>query len=174
MRCLASPLNEPLIHEAVRNFMANRRGRELRRPRRAAMFRARAASLWKQKGTGRARIAQLALAALERRRQCARTAATRLVIQLAEEDAQGRDVLGDFRALREGNVVMVDDGRWRSLRRKSLLLRLGNWDSTGKTLDRRFAEEQEPDACVAQCADAKVVNSYGVNIYDLVNHQKWC
>src|ERR671936_1664397 len=52
------PLNEPLIHEAVRSFLANRRaGTSATKTRGDVSGSGR--KLWKQKGTGRARIASL-------------------------------------------------------------------------------------------------------------------
>src|SRR5947208_5769093 len=51
-------LNEPLIHEAVRSFLANRRaGTSATKTRGDVSGSGR--KLWKQKGTGRARIASL-------------------------------------------------------------------------------------------------------------------
>src|SRR6478672_11163618 len=53
-----APLNEPLIHAAVRNFMANaRQGTSATKTRGDVSGAGR--KLWKQKGTGRARIASL-------------------------------------------------------------------------------------------------------------------
>src|SRR5438270_8387615 len=52
------PLNEPLIHEAVRSFLANgRQGTSATKTRGDVSGAGR--KLWKQKGTGRARIASL-------------------------------------------------------------------------------------------------------------------
>src|SRR5215471_3688786 len=52
------PLNEPLIHEAVRSYQANRRqGTSATKTRGNVSGSGR--KLWKQKGTGRARIASL-------------------------------------------------------------------------------------------------------------------
>ena len=53
-----APLNQPLIHAAVRNFMANaRQGTSATKTRGDVSGSGR--KLWKQKGTGRARIASL-------------------------------------------------------------------------------------------------------------------
>src|SRR6202008_415722 len=53
-----APLNEPLIHAAVRNYMANaRQGTAATKTRGDVSGAGR--KLWKQKGTGRARIASL-------------------------------------------------------------------------------------------------------------------
>src|SRR5678816_3241256 len=53
-----APLNEPLIHAAVRNFMANaRQGTSATKTRGDVSGSGR--KLWKQKGTGRARIASI-------------------------------------------------------------------------------------------------------------------
>src|SRR6266480_4593549 len=52
------PLNEPLVHEAVRSFLANRRsGTSATKTRGDVEGSGR--KLWRQKGTGRARIASL-------------------------------------------------------------------------------------------------------------------
>src|SRR5947209_9175951 len=52
------PFNESLVHAAVRNFMANaRQGTSATKPRGNVSGAGR--KLWKQKGTGRARIASL-------------------------------------------------------------------------------------------------------------------
>src|SRR5712691_8017938 len=51
-------MNEPLIHEAVRSFMANRRSGTSATKTRGDVSGA-GRKLWKQKGTGRARIASL-------------------------------------------------------------------------------------------------------------------
>src|SRR6266581_8374189 len=52
------PLNEPLIHEAVRSFLASRRAGNSATKTRGDVSGA-GRKLWKQKGTGRARIASL-------------------------------------------------------------------------------------------------------------------
>src|ERR687897_3581337 len=53
-----APLNEGLIHAAVRNFMANARGGNSATRTRGDVAGS-GRKLWKQKGTGRARIASL-------------------------------------------------------------------------------------------------------------------
>src|SRR5260221_5736957 len=55
---LGLEMNEPLIHEAVRSFMANRRAGTSATKTRGDVSGA-GRKLWKQKGTGRARIASL-------------------------------------------------------------------------------------------------------------------
>src|SRR5881275_1151001 len=52
------PLNEPLIHEAVRSFLANRRAGTSATKTRGDVEGA-GRKLWRQKGTGRARVASL-------------------------------------------------------------------------------------------------------------------
>jgi hypothetical protein len=71
-------LNESLIHTAVKNYLANKRqGTSATKTRGNVSGSGR--KLWKQKGTGRARIASLRSPLVERRRQRSRTAAARLV-----------------------------------------------------------------------------------------------
>src|SRR5829696_8746611 len=63
-----APLNEGLIHAAVRNFMANsRQGTSATKTRGDVSGAGR--KLWKQKGTGRARIASLRSPLSERVRE---------------------------------------------------------------------------------------------------------
>src|SRR5438046_10133546 len=52
------PLNEPLVHEAVRSFLANRRAGTSATKTRGDVEGA-GRKLWRQQGTGRARIASL-------------------------------------------------------------------------------------------------------------------
>src|SRR5438552_19028794 len=54
------PLNKPLIHEAVRSFLANRRAGTSATKTRGDVEGA-GRKLWRQKGTGRARMASLRL-----------------------------------------------------------------------------------------------------------------
>ena len=61
------PLNEPLVHEAVRSFLANRRAGTSATKTRGDVSGA-GRKLWRQKGTGRARIASLRWADQQNRR----------------------------------------------------------------------------------------------------------
>ena len=90
------PLNEPLIHEAVRSFLANRRaGTSDKNARRCRRRRPKALAPERH---GPSANCQLAFAPLERRRERPWATATRLVVQLAQEDEEAGDVRGDFRA----------------------------------------------------------------------------
>jgi hypothetical protein len=92
-----APLNEGLIHAAVRNFMANARQGTSATEDSWRRFRRRTKALEAEGHRPRAyRVA--AFAALERRRQRAWTTATRLVLQHAAEDAPGRVAFRAFGA----------------------------------------------------------------------------
>src|SRR2546426_11289695 len=90
------PLNEPLIHEAVRSFLANRRAGTSATKTRGDVEGA-GRKLWRQKGTGRARIASLR-SPLWKGGGNVHGPQPRLVVQLAQEDEEAGDVRGDFRA----------------------------------------------------------------------------
>ena len=74
-------LNEALIHAAVKNYHGERAGRARSATKTRGDVSGSGRKLWKQKGTGRARIASHPLAAVEGRRQRSRAAAARLVVQ---------------------------------------------------------------------------------------------
>jgi hypothetical protein len=89
--------------------------------------------LWKQKGHWPRAHRVAAFAALERRRQRSWTAAARLVLQHAEEDAPGRVASALSERVREGQCFCVDGWNWISRRRKIFRSR---WQAglEGKTL----------------------------------------
>ena len=90
-----APLNEALIHAAVRNFMANARQGTSATKTRGDVSGAGPQALEAERHWPRAhRLASFT--ALERRRQRSRTAAARLVLQHAEENAPGSVAFGAF------------------------------------------------------------------------------
>ena len=96
-----APLNEGLIHAAVRNFMANaRQGTSATKTRGDVSGAGR--KLWETKRHGSRAYRVAPFATVERRRQRAWSAAPRLVLQHAEEDAPGRVAFGAVGARARG------------------------------------------------------------------------
>ncbi len=104
-----APLNEALIHAAVRNYHGERAPGHVGDQDARRRFRLGPQALEAERHGPRAhRVASFA--ALERRRQRSRTAAARLVVQHAEEDAPAARCVRRFRSgVREGNVIVVDE-----------------------------------------------------------------
>ena len=74
--------------------------------------------------------------------------------------------------LREGNLIIVDEWKFDQPKTKEFINTLGSLKLSGKTLIVDSLKNTKLILASRNVQTAKVVNSYGVNIYDLVNHQK--
>jgi len=73
---------------------------------------------------------------------------------------------------REGNLIIIDDWKLDAPKTKDFITMLGTLKLTGKTLIVDSLKNTNLMLASRNVQSTKVVNSYGVNIYDLVNHQK--
>src|SRR6059058_3385630 len=74
--------------------------------------------------------------------------------------------------LREGNLIVVSEWELEHPKTREFLNTLGTLKLGGKTLIVDSLKNTKLMLASRNVQTAKVVNSYGVNIYDLVNHQK--
>lgn len=74
--------------------------------------------------------------------------------------------------LREGNLIVVDEWKFDQPKTKDFINTLGSLNLSGRTLIVDSLKNTKLMLASRNVQTAKVVNSYGVNIYDLVNHQK--
>src|SRR5438045_7197393 len=74
--------------------------------------------------------------------------------------------------LREVNLVIVNDWKLEHPKTREFLNTLGTLKLSGKTLTVDSLKNTNLMLASRNVQTTKVVNSYGVNIYDLVNHQK--
>src|SRR5260370_33749619 len=74
--------------------------------------------------------------------------------------------------LREGSLVVVDEWKLEQPKTKDFLNTLGGLNLSGKTLIVDSLKDTNLMLASRNVQTAKVVNSYGVNIYDLVHPQK--
>ena len=74
--------------------------------------------------------------------------------------------------LREGNLIIVDEWSLDQPKTREFINTLGTLKLSGKTLIVDSLKNTKLMLSSRNVQTAKVVNSYGVNIYDLVNHQK--
>src|SRR5881394_836781 len=165
------PLNEPLIHEAVRSFMANRRAGTSATKTRGDVSGA-GRKLWKQKGTGRARIASLRSPLWKGGGNVHGPQPRDWSYNLPKKMRKRAICSAISERLREGNVVIVDEWALEHPKTKEFLGTLGTLKLSGKTLIVDSLKNTKLMLASRNVQTAKVVNSYGVNIYDLVNHQK--
>ncbi len=164
-------LNEPLIHEAVRSFLANRRaGTSATKTRGDVSGSGR--KLWKQKGTGRARIASLRSPLWKGGGNAHGPQPRDWSYNLPKKMRKRAMCSALSERLREGNLIIVDEWKFDQAKTKAFINTLGTLKLSGKTLIVDSLKNTKLMLASRNVQTAKVVNSYGVNIYDLVNHQK--
>jgi large subunit ribosomal protein L4 len=165
------PLNEPLIHEAVRSYQANRRqGTSATKTRGDVSGAGR--KLWRQKGTGRARIASLRSPLWKGGGNVHGPQPRDWSYNLPKKMRKRAMCSAISERLREGNLIIVSELKFDSPKTRDFINTLGSLKLSGKTLIVDSLKNTNLMLASRNVQTAKVVNSYGVNIYDLVNHQK--
>src|SRR6185295_2540378 len=165
------PLNEPLIHEAVRSYQANRRsGTSATKTRGDVSGSGR--KLWRQKGTGRARIASLRSPLWKGGGNVHGPQPRDWSYNLPKKMRKRAICSAISERLREGNLVIVSEWKFDQPKTKEFIAKLGSLKLNGKTLIVDSLKNTNLMLASRNVQTTKVVNSYGVNIYDLVNHQK--
>jgi large subunit ribosomal protein L4 len=166
-----APLNEPLIHAAVRNFMANgRQGTSATKTRGDVSGAGR--KLWKQKGTGRARIASLRSPLWKGGGNAHGPQPRDWSYNMPRKMRQGalRSALSE--RVREGKVLLVDGWSLDRPKTKEFVASLKKLVHEGKTLIVDSLDNENLLLSTRNVQSTKVVNSFGLNIYDLLYHEK--
>jgi large subunit ribosomal protein L4 len=166
-----APFNEPLIHAAVRSFMAKaRQGTSATKTRGDVSGAGR--KLWKQKGTGRARIASLRSPLWKGGGNVHGPQPRDWSYKLPKKMRQGalRSALSE--RVREGNLILIDAWKLEKPKTKELVSSLKSLGLDGKTLIVDSLENQNLILSTRNLQRTKVVNPFGLNIYDLLFHEK--
>src|SRR5256886_16647398 len=74
--------------------------------------------------------------------------------------------------LREGKLIVVSEWALENPKTREFISTMGTLKLSGKTLIIDSLKNTKLMLASRNVQTAKVVNSYGLNIYDLVNHQK--
>src|SRR6266516_4954591 len=164
-------LNESLIHAAVRNFQANARAGTVGTKTRGDVSGS-GRKLWKQKGTGRARIASLRSPLWKGGGNVHGPQPRDWSYNLPKKMRKRAMCSAISERLREGNLIIVNELKFDSPKTREFINTLGSLKLSGKTLIVDSLKNTNLMLASRNVQTAKVVNSYGVNIYDLVNHQK--
>ncbi|HYE65003.1 MAG TPA: 50S ribosomal protein L4 [Pyrinomonadaceae bacterium] len=164
-------LNEALIHAAVRNFLANARQGTVGTKTRGDVSGS-GRKLWRQKGTGRARIASIRSPLWKGGGSTHGPQARDWSYNLPKKMRRGalRSVLSE--RLREGNLVLVDGFTLEQPKTKEFVKTLKTLGLDGKTLIVDTMENDNLARASRNVRRAKLVNSFGLNIYDLLYHEK--
>ena len=169
-------LNEALIHAAVKNYQANgRQGTSATKTRGNVSGSGR--KLWKQKGTGRARVASLRSPLWKGGGNVHGPQPRDWSYKMPKKMRRGalRSALSE--RLREGNLIIVDEFTFETPKTKDFLgaigsLELANGKKTVKTLIVDSLDNSNLVLSSRNVEKTKVTNSFGLNIYDILYHEK--
>jgi large subunit ribosomal protein L4 len=164
-------LNEALIHAAVRNFTASGRAGTVGTKTRGDVSGS-GKKLWKQKGTGRARIASIRSPLWKGGGNVHGPQPRDWSYNMPKKMRRGalRSALSE--RVREGNVLVLDQFTLDEPKTKGFIQSLGTLGLEGKTLIVDSLDNENLLKASRNVKRAKVVNSYGLNIYDLLYHEK--
>jgi len=164
-------LNEALIHAAVRNFMANARAGTVGTKTRGDVSGS-GRKLWKQKGTGRARIASIRSPLWKGGGNTHGPQARDWSYNMPKKMRRGALRSAISERVREGNVVVIDGFSFDQPKTRDFVSSLATLGLEGKTLIVDSMENVNLWLAARNVKRAKVVNSFSLNIYDLLYHEK--
>ena len=163
-------LNEALIHSAVKAHLAGARQGTVGTKTRGDVSGS-GKKLWKQKGTGRARIASIRSPLWKGGGNVHGPQARDWSQPLPKKMRRGalRSALSE--RLREGNLVVVE-ALGVQPKTKDFVAALAALGLDGKTLIVDNIDNDNLILASRNVKSAKVVGAYGVNIYDVLYHEK--
>lgn len=169
-------LNEGLIHAAVKNYLANgRQGTSATKTR--GNVSGSGKKLWKQKGTGRARIASLRSPLWKGGGNVHGPQPRDWSYKMPKKMRRGalRSALSE--RLREGNLIVIDEITLQNAKTRDFVgaiatLGLVENKKQAKTLVVDSLDNANLVLAARNVQRTKVTNSYGVNVYDLLKHEK--
>ncbi|MCA1634951.1 MAG: 50S ribosomal protein L4 [Acidobacteria bacterium] len=165
-------LNEALIHTAVKAFLANARQGTVGTKTRGDVSGS-GRKLWKQKGTGRARIASIRSPLWKGGGNAHGPQSRDWSQPIPKKMRRGalRSALSE--RLREGNLIVVDKFSFGQPKTKDFIAALGALGfGDSKTLIVDALDNDNLLLAARNVKRAKVVGSSGVNIYDVLYHEK--
>jgi large subunit ribosomal protein L4 len=164
-------LNEALIYDAVKNYLTNQRQGTVKTKTRGNVSGS-GKKLWRQKGTGRARIASLRSPLWKGGGNVHGPQPRDWTSELPKKMKRGALKSALSERLREGNIVVVEDFNLDDHKTKSFVgvAKSFGWDK--KTL---IVETQAATNLVLASRNVpgfKVAADANVNIYDVLNHEQ--
>lgn len=170
-------LNESLIHSALINYQANgRQGTSATKTRGNVSGSGR--KLWKQKGTGRARIASIRSPLWKGGGNVHGPQPRDWSYKMPKKMRRGalRSALSE--RLREGNLIIIDEFTFTNPKTREFLGAIGglglteNKKKPTKTLIIDSLDNENLILSSRNVEKTKVTNSFGLNIYDILYHEK--
>jgi large subunit ribosomal protein L4 len=166
-----APLNKPLIYEAVKCYLSNQRSGTSATKTRGDV-RGSGKKLWKQKGTGRARVASLRSPLWKGGGNVHGPQPRDWSYQIPKKMRRGaiRSVLSE--RLREGGLVIVEDFNLSSHKTKEFAATLSTLGLDGKTLIITSLDNQKLVLSSRNLPQVKYISPTGVNVYELLTHER--
>src|SRR5262245_4437832 len=165
-------LNESLIYYAINNYLTNQRQGTVRTKTRGNVSGS-GRKLWKQKGTGRARIASLRSPLWKGGGNVHGPQPRDWSYNMPRKMRRGALRAALSERVREGSVIIVDGWSFDKPRTRDFVGSLGKLGlGDGRTLIVDSLENENLKLSARNVQSAKVVNSFGLNIYDLLYHDK--
>jgi large subunit ribosomal protein L4 len=169
-------LNEALIHSAVTNYLANRRqGTSATKTR--GDVRGGGKKPWKQKGTGRARVASIRSPLWRGGGKVHGPQPRDWSYKMPKKMRRGalRSALSE--RLREGNLIVIDEFTIENAKTRgfiNVMTTMGFTDNKKQTKTLIVDSLDNSNLILASrnVKKTKVTNSYGLNIYDLLYHER--
>lgn len=164
-------LNEGLIHAAIKNFLMNRRAGTVGTKTRGDVSGS-GRKLWKQKGTGRARVASIRTPLWRGGGRVHGPQPRDYSTTMPKKMRRGalRSALSE--RLREGNLVVLDAFNFDSPKTKAFVSAMSGLGLTGKTLVVEAGENENLILSARNLQNTKIVGSSSLNIYDVLRHEK--
>ncbi|MFN0107606.1 MAG: 50S ribosomal protein L4 [Blastocatellia bacterium] len=165
------PLNEALIYFSVNNYLTNQRQGTVKTKTRGEV-RGSGKKLWRQKGTGRARVASLRSPLWKGGGNVHGPQPRDWKSEMPKKMKRGalRSALSE--RLREGNLLVVDQFNLGDHKTKSFVSVAEAFGWHSKTLIVETTPERNLMLSVRNVQGVKVASGVNVNIYDVLYHDK--
>ncbi len=166
-----APLNEALIYDAVKVYLANQRQGTVKTKTRGNTSGS-GKKLWRQKGTGRARVASLRSPLWKGGGNAHGPQPRDWSVELPKKMKRGALKSALSERLREGNLMVVDEFNLTDHKTKSFMaiVKTFGWDK--KTLIVETRPETNLILSSRNVPGVKVASGVNVNIYDVLYHEK--
>ncbi|HEX9004020.1 MAG TPA: 50S ribosomal protein L4 [Blastocatellia bacterium] len=166
-----APLNEALIYFAVNNYLTNQRQGTVATKTRGEV-RGSGKKLWRQKGTGRARIASLRSPLWKGGGNVHGPQPRDWKSEMPKKMKRGALKSALSERLREGNLIVVEQFDLADHKTKSFISVAGGFGWDNKTLIVETTPQQNLILSSRNVPGVKLAADVNVNIYDVLYHDK--
>lgn len=166
-----APLNKSLIYEAVKSYLANQRAGTSATKTRGDVSGS-GKKLWKQKGTGRARIASIRSPLWKGGGNVHGPQPRDWSYKIPKKMRRGaiRSVLSE--RLREGGIIIVESFELQSHKTKDFVATLAGLGLDRRTLIVDAVNNDNLALSSRNLQNVTCVSPNGVNVYDLLTHEQ--